>query len=456
MNPDLCVSVENDKHEKRSSNPNPIDIVHVVIDDSVLPLLEWRFLTRTPKELFDAAMALKAETNTRFSDKKHVKELLEQAAARGYNEVKFQLGKCYFDGYGVPMNTDRGVIDITAAANNKSIDAMMWLGFFFKDGKGGSPKKPKEALEWFRKAMSQAKIDGDTESEVRAREQASMLSCWERLEWEFNERISKKKKKGEEGGKENFHHAFVDAMYLAERGYPNAQSIAGYLLMNGLGVQKNEANAVWYLRAAASKGVTSAMNNYAICLLQGSGCPQSWGDAVMWFERASRLGNTAAKVNLAHCALIGRARANVKQLIEEACKDDDLHAYLTTGICSYQAIGGFPQSNRKAEENLSAARCLGSFHASEAMDWWEHDIVKWCKKPGWNWTVSSGTSVSPSFEPTVKFWWKVHANSIQSAPLPMMRFILLFVSLSDFQTINKMMFFCVFVLLLSFHGQPCA
>ena len=161
MNPDLCVSVEKVEHEKRSSNPNPIDIVHVVTDDSVLPLLEWRFLTRTPKELFDAAMALKAETNTRFSDKKHVKELLEQAAARGYNEVKFQLGKCYFDGYGVPMNTDRGVLDITAAANNKSIDAMMWLGFFFKGGKDDRPKKPEEALEWFKKAMSQAKVNED-------------------------------------------------------------------------------------------------------------------------------------------------------------------------------------------------------------------------------------------------------------------------------------------------------
>ena len=92
------MSVENVKHEKRSSNPNPIDIVHVVTNDSVLPLLERRFQTRTPKELFDAATMLKAETNTSFGDKKHVKELLEQAAARGYNEAKFQLGMCYFDG----------------------------------------------------------------------------------------------------------------------------------------------------------------------------------------------------------------------------------------------------------------------------------------------------------------------------------------------------------------------
>ena len=51
-----------------------------------------------------------------------------------------------------------------------------------------------------------------------------MLSCWERLEWEFNERISKKKKKGEEGGKEHFHHAFVDAMNLTNRGSPRMPS----------------------------------------------------------------------------------------------------------------------------------------------------------------------------------------------------------------------------------------
>ena len=74
MNPDLCVSVENDKHEKRSSNPNPINIVHVVSADSVLPLLERRFPTRTSKELFDAAMALKAANLTSFSDHKSVKE----------------------------------------------------------------------------------------------------------------------------------------------------------------------------------------------------------------------------------------------------------------------------------------------------------------------------------------------------------------------------------------------
>ena len=160
MNPDLCVSVENVEHEKRSSNPNPIDIVHVVTDDSVLPRLERRFPTRTPKELFDAATTLKAATITSFSDHKSVKELLEQAAARGYNEAKFQLGMCYFDGCGVSMNTGRGVNDITAAAN-KSIDAMMWLGFFFKGGKDDSPKKPKEALEWFKKAMSQAKVNED-------------------------------------------------------------------------------------------------------------------------------------------------------------------------------------------------------------------------------------------------------------------------------------------------------
>ena len=150
-------------------------------------------------------------------------------------------------------------------------------------------------------------------------------------------------------------------MNLAERGNPNAQSIAGFLPMNGIGVRKNEANVVWHLWTAASKGVTSAMNNYAICLLQGSGCPQSWGDAVMWFERASRLGNTAAKVNLAHCALIGRARADVVQLLREACKDDDPHAFLTTGICSYQAIWWFSPEQQKSRRESECCKAPGKF-----------------------------------------------------------------------------------------------
>ena len=380
MNPDLCVSVENVEHEKRSSNPNPIDIVHVVTDDSVLPLLERRFPTRTSKELFDAAMALKTANLTSDSDHKHVKELLEQAAARGYNEAKFQLGKCYFYGYGAPKNTDRAVIDITAAANNKSIDAMMWLGSFFKDGKGGRPKKPKEALEWFKKAMSQAKIDGDKESEGRAREQVSILQHWELLERQYTKRISQKKKKGEEGLNDNFAEVLKGALTLADNGFPNAMGIAGYLFMNGLGTPVKPTEAVRYLKAAADKKVASAMNNYAICLIQGFGCCANSRQAVEWFGKASELGNVPAKVNLAHCALKGETYANVRELLEYACYYDDPHAHLTSAICYFNKIGGFPKDNGRTEYHLKEAQRLGSYHAVEAMDYWEHWIMKYYKK----------------------------------------------------------------------------
>ena len=168
MNPDLCVSVQSVERASIFSRPR-VDIVHVVIDDSVLPLLEDRFPTRTPKEQLEVAMALKAKKPSDREICNHVIHLLTQASARGSIEAKFQLGLCYADGFGVVKNTDRAVKDITAAANDKCVDAMIWLGFRCKDGTYGTDRHPKEALEWFKKAMSQAGIDSDTEREGRAK-----------------------------------------------------------------------------------------------------------------------------------------------------------------------------------------------------------------------------------------------------------------------------------------------
>ena len=382
MNPDLCVSVENVEPEKRSSNPNPIDIVHVVVDDSVLPLLEDRFPTRTPKELYDAAMALKAATITSFSDKKHVKDLLEQASARGSIDARFQLGLCYADGFGVVPNTDWAVREITAAANDKCVDAMMWLGSRCKNGTYGTDRHPKEALEWFKKAMSQAEIDRDTEREGKAREQVSILQHWELLERQYTACVTQKKKKGEEGLNDNFREVLQGALKLANDDFPNVMGIVGYLYMNGLGTPVNSEKAVEYLKKAAEKTVTSAMNNYAICLIQGFGFNNKPNprQAVEWFGNAARLGNVPAKVNLAHCALIGIADANVKELLEYACRYDDPHAHLTSAICYYKKIGGFPKDYGRTEFHLERAKQLGNYHAMEALDYWGHWITKFQKK----------------------------------------------------------------------------
>ena len=169
-------------------------------------------------------------------------------------------------------------------------------------------------------------------------------------------------------------------MKLANKNYPNSKAIVGYLDMNGLGTDVDSFKAVHYLSAAANDGVSSAMNNYAICLLEGFGCSQSWMQAAKWFERASDLGNVPAKVNLAHCALIGRAYANVRALLDYACSKGDPHGHLTAAICYYNGIGGFPSDNRSAEQHLNAAKDLGSYHALEAMDYWEHWILKFYKR----------------------------------------------------------------------------
>ena len=339
-------------------------------------------------------MALKGSNPQSPEDTKKVVDLLQQASTLGHDEATFQLGLCIADGFGVIRNTDRAVRIITAAANHTSIDAMMWLGFRCKNGTFGTAPQPKEALEWFKKAMCEAAKKKDAEREGKAREQVSLLMFL---------RILNDQNRGYSStacGNERNHCAFIEvfqgALDLANKGYPNSKALAGFLLMNGLGTFANAREAVRYLSEAASEGVASAMNNYAICLLQGTGCSQSWRQAVEWFATASRLGNIPAKVNLAHCALIGQASVDVVKLLECGCQYDDPHAHLTTAICYYHGIGGFPRDTFRTEKHMRVAMHLGSFHAKEAMEYLEHFITQWHKKAWleldslkWEWSIPS-------------------------------------------------------------------
>ena len=379
MNPDLRVSVQFVELSTSSSSEHPFDIVHVVVDDSVLPLLEYRFPTRSAKELFDAAMALKAKKPLRDEERDLVVSLLKQAKSRGCVDAAFQLALCTYDGFGCVKNPDKAVVEITSAANNQCYDAMMWLGRYYKDG---TPCKPKEALAWFDKAVALAGSNKDSEREQMAREEKSILESWRELDKQYRRDMDQKnrKKKGGYEDDEAFATIYRGALELAKKGFKNSMAIVGYLSMNGFGVPVNPGQAVRYLRAAADGGIANAIDNYAICLIQGFGCSQSWVQAVNWLFRASELGNVPAKVNLAHCALIGKARAYARDLLEYACSYEDPHGHLTAAICCYNGFGGYRKDNRETEQHLKFAKRNGSYHAEEAMDYWEHWIRRYYKR----------------------------------------------------------------------------
>ena len=250
MNPDLRVCVERVERDCIFADQPPVDVVHTVVDDSVLPLLEHRFPSRSAKELYDAAMALKAKHPTSQLDRSHVVNLLKQAKLLGCVDAAFQLSVCLFEGFGVVKNRDKAIVEITSAANNKNIDAMMWLGRLYKEGEY---YKPDEALVWFHKALTEARFNSDTEREGEAWYQVLVLEDWKMIERLFRSGIIQKKKKGDEGGDRTFKEILEGALELAKRNLPHSMGIIGYFYMNGFGVKVSPDDAVKYLREAANK-----------------------------------------------------------------------------------------------------------------------------------------------------------------------------------------------------------
>ncbi len=106
-----------------------------------------------------------------------------------------------------------------------------------------------------------------------------------------------------------------NAEYLrgwAEAGVAEAQLNVGFVYSEGLGVERDNVQAVyWYRKAAqqdnaqavhwyrksAEKGFSEAQNNLAIMYFRGWGVEKNLKEALEWFTLASLNGNEQAKTN---------------------------------------------------------------------------------------------------------------------------------------------------------------
>ena len=94
-------------------------------------------------------------------------------------------------------------------------------------------------------------------------------------------------------------------LYLkaAAKGNPVASHWAGKYYFEGIGTDRNSAEAAGYFLAGARKGVEESMVYLARIYLLGDGLPKDCARAHYWIERASR-GKIPAgwKTSLAACA----------------------------------------------------------------------------------------------------------------------------------------------------------
>ena len=77
---------------------------------------------------------------------------------------------------------------------------------------------------------------------------------------------------------------------LANQGNADAQYNLGIMYENGLGVIKNETQAVYWYQKAANQGYANAQHNLGIMYANGEGVIQDDKQAVYWFQRAVNQG----------------------------------------------------------------------------------------------------------------------------------------------------------------------
>ena len=92
----------------------------------------------------------------------------------------------------------------------------------------------------------------------------------------------------------------------ADQGLAQAQSNLGVMYKNGRGVAKDEVLAVQWYRKAADQGNALGQNNLGVMSRDGRGAAKDDALAVTWFRKAAEQGNDLAQKNLVAMSTQGR------------------------------------------------------------------------------------------------------------------------------------------------------
>lgn len=196
---------------------------------------------------------------------------LEAAAKSGIADAWVDLGRCRWNGWGVPKDREAALADYLRAAEAGSSEgfyvAAHNLYWHFE--------RYDEAQRWARKAVEAGDVEG------RATYLLGLMA--------FSGR----------GCPKSMPDALAFHRAAAADGNPDAMFELYALYATGTGVERNEAEARRWCIRAAERGQARACYNLGALHATGSqGFPQDWAESVRWYERASDLGHAKASYNL--------------------------------------------------------------------------------------------------------------------------------------------------------------
>jgi hypothetical protein len=96
------------------------------------------------------------------------------------------------------------------------------------------------------------------------------------------------------------------ARAAADKGDPQAEFFLARHYAHGIGVPRDYAKAVAYLRAAAGQGYAPAQTGLGSCYAHGQGVKQDYVEAVQWYRKAAAQGDALAQYCLGYAYAYGK------------------------------------------------------------------------------------------------------------------------------------------------------
>lgn len=138
---------------------------------------------------------------------------------------------------------------------------------------------------------------------------------------------------------------------VARQGHTEAQAIFGQWLLDGRGVDRNPADALFWFKTAALSGHAMAANMLGRCYEHGWGAPACDKTATHWYARAAEAGLDWGQYNYATSLQLGRGtpadRMRAFALFQAAAAQG--HAK------SINVLGGFYEDGWEVEADIAIA-----------------------------------------------------------------------------------------------------
>ena len=170
--------------------------------------------------------------------------------------------------------------------------------------------------------------------------------------------------------KRDYAAALTEILPLAQRGDAEAQCYYGEMLLDGLGVAKDETQALnWILRAAYKKNARACFDA-GYMYDEGKGTKAIPTSAIYWYTKAAELGDVDAELNIALIYLNGgeHFRPNPTlacQWLQKASDHDNVKAQYLLGRCYAEGTG----VERDVEKGLELVARAGGRGLSEAVNY---------------------------------------------------------------------------------------